>query len=1222
MKILSWNIRGSGSSSKRRAIKQVLCKVNPDIVVLQELKREEVSRTFVGSLWRSRFKEWLVLPALGTAGGILIMWDVRRVIVKDSLLGEFSVSILVEMEGNSNWWFSGVYGPSKARFRDRFWDELVGLSSLCGDKWCIGGDFNVVRNVQEKFNSNRSTRSMKLFDELVSELNLKDPPLRNGQFTWSNFRDQPVCCRLDRFLHSVSWEDIFPYFRQEVDVRVISDHCPVILDSAPPSWGPTPFRFENMWLHHQLFPSDFARWWTEFNPPGWEGYKLMTKLKLIKGKLKKWNVDVFGDTRLKKQSMLKRIKELDILEPSGSWNSQLKDERFLLKSNLEKFILDEERALRMKSKFIWAKEGDANSKLFHSLMNARKAKNSITKLESEDGRLVESEEDIVQEITSFFRNLYKTEELNFRGIDGIQWQPIPQFLAEWLERPFQEDEIKRAIHECDGNKAPGPDGFTLKLFQSQWETMKDDVMKVFADFEKDGIIHGVTNETYICLIPKKGISSKVKDFRPISLVTSLYKIIAKVLSSRLKEVLPETIGESQGAFVAGRQILDTVLVANEVVEDYRKGGRSGVVFKIDFEKAYDFVEWGFLDFVLEKKGFGFIWRKWIMGCLSTVSFSVFVNGRPRGKFRGSRGLRQGDPLSPFLFTLVVDVLGRLIDKAVQLQVIQGFIVGREKVEVSHLQFADDTLLFMGANHSYFTKYLSILELFGSISGLRVNLKKSTILGINTDPVFLQNLADMSGCVVGEWPIKYLGLPLGGNPRKTEFWEPVLSKVAKRLGGWKKSFLSRGGRLTLIQSVLSSLPTYYLSLFKAPITVITSLEKLMRNFFWEGGDLVGGDHLVRWEKVCQAKENGGLGIGNLEMRNNALLLKWLWRFPKESHLLWYKVIRSKFGISPNQWDSKVVLRGTFKSPWKAISSLYGDFHQMVSFKIGKGNKVRFWEDIWEGEATLKSLFPSLFRLSTRTSRPIADFVDQTRLQEEGVTSWNLHFFRNLQDREISQLQGLLQRLDRTHLCNSVEDNRIWLPDSTGSFSCKSAFAWLRKDDSSPTNFQAKGIWKLGIPVKVKVFSWLLVLGKLNVHANLQARKPYLSLSPGWCILCKKNNESIDHLFLHCDFSYSLWCKLLKEFDIQWVIPRSCSELLTLGQGFLLSKKGKILWNFAVNATFWAIWLERNNRIFEDSEANFESIWDRIRLWVAIWIHVCKDFKSIPFSLIIRDWNPFL
>ena len=251
-----------------------------------------------------------------------------------------------------------------------------------------------MRSLQEKFNSNKITRSMKLFDELVRELNLKDSPLCNRQFTWSNFCDQPVYCRLDRFLVSVSWEEVFPYFRQEIEVRVVSDHCPVILDSIPP-WGHSSFCFENMWLHHKSFNLDFVKWWKYVVPSGWEGHKFMTKLKLIKEKVKKWNREVFGDLRLHKQSLLRRIKELDVLESSRIWNNQLNQERFTVKSKLEKILLKEERALRMKSKFTWAKEGDANTKLFHCLMNARKAKNVITKLELKDGSFVDKEEDIV-----------------------------------------------------------------------------------------------------------------------------------------------------------------------------------------------------------------------------------------------------------------------------------------------------------------------------------------------------------------------------------------------------------------------------------------------------------------------------------------------------------------------------------------------------------------------------------------------------------------------------------------------------------------------------------------------------------------------------------------------------------------------------------------------------------------------------------------------------------
>ena len=176
------------------------------------------------------------------------------------------------------------------------------------------------------------------------------------------------------------------------------------------------------------------------------------------------------------------------------------------------------------------------------------------------------------------------------------------------------------------------------------------------------------------------------------------------------------------------------------------------------------------------------------------------------------------------------------------------------------------------------------------------------------------------------------------------------------------------------------------------------------------------------------------------------------------------------------------RGTFRSPWKVISSLYGEFHQMVSFKIGNGNKVRFWEDRWADKNTLKGLFPS-FRISTFSSRPISDFVDQTRLQKEGYTSWNFYFSRNLLDREVLQLQALLQSLEGGHLCNSIEDRRIWLADSSSIFSCKSIFAWLRRENSNLVNYPTKCIWKLIIPVKVKVFTWLLVLGKLNVHSSL-------------------------------------------------------------------------------------------------------------------------------------------
>ena len=159
---------------------------------------------------------------------------------------------------------------------------------------------------------------------------------------------------------------------------------------------------------------------------------------------------------------------------------------------------------------------------------------------------------MVREVVHIFETLFSYDGQAFRGFDGVEWEGITSFLSSWIERPFTEEEVKEAVFECDGNKAPGPDGFSMVVFQSQWDTVKNKIMKVFKEFYKSSIINGITNETYICLIPKKLNSCRVKDFRPISLVTCLYKIIAKVLAKKLQVVLGETIYKSQGAFVAGR----------------------------------------------------------------------------------------------------------------------------------------------------------------------------------------------------------------------------------------------------------------------------------------------------------------------------------------------------------------------------------------------------------------------------------------------------------------------------------------------------------------------------------------------------------------------------------------------------------------------------------------------------------------------------------------------
>jgi hypothetical protein len=258
----------------------------------------------------------------------------------------------------------------------------------------------------------------------------------------------------------------------------------------------------------------------------------------------------------------------------------------------------------------------------------------------------------------------------------------------------------------------------------------------------------------------------------------------------------------------------------------------GLICKLDIDKAYDHVNWRFLLYMLRRCGFGEKWCSWIAYCISSASFSVLVNGTPAGFFSNSRGLRQGDPLSPFLFVIVMEALSKMLTIIVDRGLLSGFSVSArllEVISISHLMFADDTLVFCGANPDY-QRYLRVLFLcFEVVSSLKINLAKSVLVPVgNVDNV--TGLADILGCGVSSLPLKYLGLPLGACYKAKPIWNGVVEKIERRLASWKR-MLSKGGRITLIKSTLSNLPTYLLSLFLIPASVANRIEKLYRDFLW-------------------------------------------------------------------------------------------------------------------------------------------------------------------------------------------------------------------------------------------------------------------------------------------------------------------------------------------------------------------------------------------------------
>jgi len=325
--------------------------------------------------------------------------------------------------------------------------------------------------------------------------------------------------------------------------------------------------------------------------------------------------------------------------------------------------------------------------------------------------------------------------------------------------------------------------------------------------------------------------------------------------------------------VKGRQILDSVLIANECLDSRIKSGEPGLLCKLDIEKAYDHVNWDFLLYMLSRCGFGDRWCSWIAHCISSVRFSVLVNGTPSGFFSSSRSLRHGDPLSPLLFVIVMEALSKLFSVTVQRGFLSGFFVGSGSngvINISHLLFADNTLVFCGANPDHLHYLRMLLLSFEAVSGLKINLDKSVLVLVG-DVDNMDDLAGILGCGVSSLPLKYLGLPLGAPFKAKSSWDEVVGKIERRLASWKRLYLSKGGRVTLIKSTLSNLPTYFLSLFPIPSSVASRIEKLHRDFLWGGIGEEFKYHLINWSKVCFPVSDGGLGIRNLRTFNKALLV---------------------------------------------------------------------------------------------------------------------------------------------------------------------------------------------------------------------------------------------------------------------------------------------------------------------------------------------------------------
>ena len=421
-------------------------------------------------------------------------------------------------------------------------------------------------------------------------------------------------------------------------------------------------------------------------------------LELLRKKLVAYAVDLhaWGLSKTQPQSeeikkLQKRIEQLNAMELT----EDSKAEFLVASKNLDTLLLKEEIYWVQRSIIPWLKHGDKNTRFFHSKASQRKWRNHIQSIKNAEDVWVEEESDIAGVALEYFETLFKagTCERLEECLNGSIQRSL-----QTCSKCYLVCSVHRRSKQCYSkwDQQRRLDLMNALFYYKFWHVVGDMVVNAVLDFLNSGHMVPEINSTYIVLIPKIKSPEKMSDFRPISLCNVIDKIISKVLANRLKQILPNIISPTQSAFVLGHLITDNVLVAYETLHTMhgrKKGKRGSLVLKLDISKAYDWVEWSFLKGIMIRMGFLEVWVDRVMCCVTTPTYSILINGKTYGNITPSRGLRQEDPLSPYLFLLCTEGFTSLLLKAEMEKQIQGVSICREAPRINNLLFADDSLIF-------------------------------------------------------------------------------------------------------------------------------------------------------------------------------------------------------------------------------------------------------------------------------------------------------------------------------------------------------------------------------------------------------------------------------------------------------------------------------------------------------------------------------------------------